>query len=170
MTKPESFTFTLDDSDPRASTMRLDVAPTAADAKVFRSPYTLTIHTSAAQATVRHSGMGRVTQDDLALLIALARCAFAEGRSAAGGDTSEVVLTAPDYTAMGAQLGAVAWMHYTDDKGRLQCGVQAPRIRGFHGAANIIAATIEGAAVCPLCAAMHRAEASLAREGATHVE
>jgi len=175
--KPEAYTFSLDEQNPHASTMRVDVVPT----RESLGPFSVTIHTSAAQATVRHPSLGRVHPEDLAFLVAIARCAFAEGRAAAGGDPSEVMVTEvkidpPDdgdpgvLNLPGRYLGAVAWLHYTDDAGRLQCGTKAARIAGFHGAANVVAAIIEGAAVCPRCAEMHRAEAEAVKTGARRVE
>lgn len=183
-TNHEAFTFALDlppdDGAPAAgaggpSTMRLDFAPTDPAAHVSRGPFALTIHTSAAQATVRHSARGRIHHDDLVLLMAVARCAYAEGRAAAGGDPSEVMLTAPEAGTLpagigGRWMGAPAWLHYTDDAGELQCGAHVERVRGFHGAANIVAAIIEGAVVCPRCAEMHRLEAAAVKTGAQHVD
>lgn len=183
-TNHEAFTFALDlqpegPSAPiaGASTMRLDFAPTDPAAQVSRGPFALTIHTSAAQATVRHSARGRIHHDDLVLLMAVARCAYAEGRAAGGADDSEVVLTAPEAGhgglpthLAGRWMGAVAWLHYTDDAGKLQCGAHVERVRGFRGAANIVAAIIEGAVVCPRCAEMHRLEAAAVKTGAQHVD
>jgi len=173
--KPEAYTFSLDEQNPHASTMRLDIVPATESRGVNLGPFNLTIHTSAAQATCRHPSLGRVHPEDLALLVAVARCAYAEGRAAAGGDPSEVMVTAPDPTGTavslaGRHLGAVAWLHYTDDDGRLQCGTHAARIAGFHGAANVVAAIIEGAVVCPRCAEMHRLEAAAVKTGARRVE
>ena len=175
--QPEAFTFSLDHDLNTASTMRLDLVPTDPDARVSRGPFTLTVHTSAAQMTVRHSARGRVHPDDLALFMAIARCAYAEGRAAAGVDGSEVVLTAPEAGhgdlpthLAGRWMGAVAWLHYTDDAGKLQCGAHVERVRGFYGAANIVAAIIEGAVVCPRCAEMHRLEAAAVKTGAQHVD
>lgn len=173
MAKPEAYTFSLDEQNPHASTMRVDIVPATERRGVNLGPFNLTIHTSAAQATCRHPSLGRVHPEDLALLVAVARCAYAEGRAAAGGDPSEVLVTeakVENPELPGRYLGAVAWLHYTDDAGRLQCGTKAARIAGFHGAANVVAAIIEGAVVCPLCTEMHRLEAAAVKTGAEHVE
>jgi hypothetical protein len=175
MDKPEAITFSLDNSNPAASTMRVDVVPCVTSPP--GAGHRVTIHTSAAQATVVHRGTGRLKPEDTALFVALARCAYAEGRAAGGGDGSEVILTAPEAgddglpTHIGGRwMGAVAWLHYSDDKGNLQCGAHVTRIRGFNGAANIVAAIIEGAVVCPRCAEMHRLEAAAVKTGAQHVD
>ena len=173
--KPEAITFSLDDTNPAASTMRIDIVPT--DRRDITVARQITIHTSAAQATIAHHSVGSLQPEDTALFVALARCAYAEGLAAGGADGSEVVLTAPEAGTdglpthlAGRWMGAVAWLHYADDAGKLRCGAHVERVRGFHGAANIVAAIIEGAVICPRCAEMHRLEAAAVKTGAQHVD
>lgn len=55
MAKPEAYTFSLDEQNSHASTMRLDIVPATESRGVNLGPFHLTIHTSAAQATDRKS-------------------------------------------------------------------------------------------------------------------
>lgn len=103
---------------------------------------------------LRNLGGGWLTT----VLSVVAQAAYSTGRSSAGADPLEVVLTPAIYTnprAPGEWLGAAALLHYADEKGRPVCGL-GPRVNGYTGAANVLAAILDGAAPCPECLALHR--------------
>lgn len=148
---------------------------------IITEGHRIDLHTSAAQETLHVSATfeNRLPlrsiveaispEENTALIAAIARVAYAMGVSAGGGDMSEVILTPPHYTDAitkepGRYMGATALLHYSDDSGGNACPIQATRIGGFTGAANVVAAIIEGAAVCPFCAKMHATEVAMVKK------
>lgn len=154
---------------------------------IITEGHRIDLHTSAAQETVHTSATfaNRLPLRDIvaaidadaatALIAAIARVSYAMGVSAGGGDASEVIVTPPSYfdhitKKAGRFMGATALLHYSGDDGRLACPIQATRIGGFSGAANVVAALIEGAAVCPFCAEMHNIEKNMVAKASKAVD
>ena len=140
----------LDPTDPKGPILTVYDLGTSVSAQ---TP-TVSVRSPTDPPHLRKLGGGWLTT----VLSVVAQAAYSTGRSSAGADPLEVVLTPAIYTnprAPGEWLGAAALLHYADEKGRPVCGL-GPRVNGYTGAANVLAAILDGAAPCPECLALHR--------------
>lgn len=136
----------LDPTDPKGPILTVYDLGTSVSAQ---TP-TVSVRSPTDPPHLRNLGGGWLTT----VLSVVAQAAYSTGRSSAGADPLEVVLTrAPGYASL--NLRSVALLHYADDDNRTLCGL-GPRVNGYTGAANVLAAIFDGAAPCPECLALHR--------------